>query len=82
MAKGQKIGALWVREQNGGGTYMTGEVEIAGVKRRIVVFNNGYRLEGSRQPNLIIYEETQQSAAERPASSGDQEPSAGPENWR
>ena len=34
MAKGQKMGALWIKEQRGGGSYMTGEVEIAGVKRR------------------------------------------------
>lgn len=52
MAKGQKLGALWVREQRGGGTYMTGEVEIDGVKRRIVVFPNGYRTDANRQPNL------------------------------
>lgn len=86
MAKGQKIGALWVREQRGGGTYMTGEVEIGGVKRRVVVFPNGYRTEANRQPNLIVYEETQTPAAERtPSGAGDDDGggmSSGPDNWR
>lgn len=82
MAKGQKMGALWIREQRGGGTYMTGELEIDGVKRRIVVFGNGFRTDANRQPNYIIYEETQQAAAERetaPTASG--EMSSGPARW-
>lgn len=81
MAKGQKMGALWIKEQRGGGTYMTGEVEIAGVKRRIVVFGNGFRTDANRQPHYIIYEETQPAAAERDAAPPSGDMSAGPERW-
>lgn len=51
----QKIGALWIKEQRGGGEYMSGELEIDGVKRRIVVFRNSYRTDANRQPHYIIY---------------------------
>jgi hypothetical protein len=81
MAKGQKMGALWIKEQRGGGTYMTGEVEMAGVKRRIVVFGNSFRTESNRQPHYVIYEETQQPAAERESAPPAGDMSTGPDRW-
>jgi len=81
MAKGQKIGALWLKEQRGGGTHMSGEVEIGGVKRRIIVFGNSFRTDSNRQPHYNIYEETQQPAAEREAAAPATDMSTGPDRW-
>ncbi len=82
MGKGNKIGALWLREQRGGGGYMTGTIEINGRPQRVVVFPNRYRTEANRQPHHIIYEDTQVSSAEHQAPAAPVEPSAGPDNWR
>lgn len=84
MGKGNKIGALWLREQRGGGGYMTGTIEINGRPQRVVVFPNRYRTEANRQPHHIIYEDTQVSSTERPERPVEDavEPSAGPDNWR
>lgn len=51
--KNEKLGALW--ENNGPkGKYYTGEVEVDGVKVKVVCFPNGYK-ETDRHPDLIIY---------------------------
>ncbi len=69
-----KIGALWIKSSRGGVEFMSGEVEIAGVKQRITVFRNGYKNDTNKQPNYHIYRDTgapSQSAA--PAAPAHQE---------
>lgn len=64
-----KIGALWIKSSRGGAEFMSGEVEIAGVKHRITVFRNGYKNDTNKQPNYHIYRDTgapSQSAALAP----------------
>ena len=46
------IGALW-KKTGQKGEYMTGEVEVNGVKQRIVVFKNSYK-EKENQPDYRI----------------------------
>ena len=48
------IGALW-KKTGQKGEYMTGEVEVNGVKQRIVVFKNSYK-EKKTQPDYRIRE--------------------------
>ena len=59
-----KVGALWIKEQRGGGEHMSGEVEIDGRKTRVVVFRNSYRTEENRQPHYIIYRDQPPPARE------------------
>lgn len=81
--RGPKIGGLWLREQRGGGDYMTGEIEIDGVRQRVVVFRNGYRTETNRQPHYCIYKDQPSQATGSPSDDATPgEMSSGPENWR
>jgi len=52
-----KIGALWIKSSHGGTEFMSGEVEIAGVKHRITVFRNGFKTT-DKQPSYHIYRDT------------------------
>lgn len=55
MAEKKKIGALWLKEQRGGGMHQTGEIELPdGTKLPIIVFKNGYKT-ATNQPDHIIY---------------------------
>ena len=52
----KKIGALWLKEQRGGGMHMTGEIELPdGGKLPVIVFRNGFKTDANRQPDQIIY---------------------------
>lgn len=53
----QRIGALWIKSSRGGTEFMTGEVEIEGVKQRITVFRNGFKTT-DKQPSYHIYRDT------------------------
>ena len=53
----------YMRRPSGVCQFMSGEVEIAGVKHRITVFRNGYRTDVNRQPNYHIYRDTGAPAA-------------------
>jgi hypothetical protein len=60
----KKIGALWRRETRNSGTILTGNIEIGNVKVdeekkiKIIIFTNGYKVKGSKQPDFVIYEDT------------------------
>lgn len=49
----EKLGALWAKAGSKG-QYFTGEIEIGGVKTRIVCFENGYK-DDEKKPDFIIY---------------------------
>lgn len=52
----KKIGALWTKDTRGGGTHMTGELELPdGTKLPVIVFRNGFKTTENRQPDEIIY---------------------------
>lgn len=61
-----KIGALWIREQRGGGEYLSGELTIDGHTQRIVVFRNSYRTDANRQPHYIVYRDQPLPSREEP----------------
>jgi hypothetical protein len=60
-----KIGALWEKD-SARGPYMSGEVEIDGVKTRLVVFRNSYK-EKDTQPDWNIMKS-------KPREGGDRQP--------
>ena len=51
--KDEKLGALWAKTGERG-DYFTGELEIDGVKQKIVVFANGFK-DADNKPDFIIY---------------------------
>lgn len=49
-----KCGALWLtKSKDGKTTYMSGTIEINGVKKRIAVFKNGFKTE-EKHPDYTI----------------------------
>jgi hypothetical protein len=75
MAEKKKIGALWLKEQRGGGMHQTGEIDLPdGTKVPIIVFRNGFKTATNRQPDHIIYirEEQPQSQPTRQDDSDDE----------
>ena len=58
----QKMGALWRKEQRGGGEHLSGEVTIDGRVHRIVVFRNGYK-DNDRKPDFVIYADQDRRSA-------------------
>jgi hypothetical protein len=58
MSDKKKIGALWNKTTPSGKDLMTGNVEVNGEKIKISVWKNGFKAEGTRQPDYIIYEDT------------------------
>ena len=58
MSDKKKIGALWNKTTPSGKDLMTGNVVINGEKIKISVWKNGFKVEGTRQPDYIIYEDT------------------------
>ena len=65
-----KIGALWIKQSRGGAEFMSGEVEVDGVKHRVTVFRNSYKTDANRQPDYHVFKE--QPRAEAASQSGDE----------
>ena len=64
MSEKQKdIGALWLNVSKAGTKYMSGSVEIDGVKTKIVVFKNTYK-EKEAHPDYKIYLSTPREGAQ------------------
>lgn len=73
----QKIGALWTKEQRGGGTHQTGEIELpTGERLPIIVFRNSYKTATNRQPEHIIYLRDDRPQSSPDAEQDNQAPSA------
>lgn len=67
MSEKQKdIGALWLNESKSGTKYMSGSIEIDGVKHKIVVFKNNYK-EQEKHPDYKIYLSTPMGTQDQPA---------------
>lgn len=49
----EKLGALWVKS-GPKGDFFTGEVEIDGVKTKLVIFQNGFK-DSEKKPDWIIF---------------------------
>ena len=65
MSEKQKdCGALWLNVSKTGTKYMSGSVEIDGVKTKIVVFKNNYK-EEEKHPDYRIFLSTPQGALAR-----------------
>ena len=63
MSEKQKdAGALWLNVSKTGTKYMSGSVEIDGVKTKIVVFKNNYK-EEEKHPDYKIYLSTPREGA-------------------
>jgi uncharacterized protein (DUF736 family) len=62
----KKIGALWKKTTQSGKKLYTGNVEIDGKKIQIAVFENSYKAENPKAPDLVIYLDTYK-AAPRPS---------------
>jgi len=74
--KQQSIGALWLNESKSGNKYMAGNVEIDGVKTKIVVFKNSYK-DDEKKPDYRIYLSQPMGGAQttaQPATFEDDEP--------
>lgn len=55
-----KIGGAWKHESSKGTKYFSGQVKLekdlpAGSTLQLVMFKNGYKEEGDKKPDLIIY---------------------------
>lgn len=53
----KSIGALWLNESKAGKKYMSGSIEIDGVKHKVVVFKNDYK-EEDKHPDYKVYPST------------------------
>lgn len=51
--KSSTIGALWLNTDKRGQKYMSGNVEIDGVKHDIIVFKNSYK-DSEKKPDYVI----------------------------
>jgi uncharacterized protein (DUF736 family) len=58
----QNIGALWLKDKANGGKYLTGNIEIDGVKHKIVVFKNDFKKDGEKTPDYRIFPARQQES--------------------
>jgi len=70
----KKIGALWKKTTQTGKTLLTGNIEVNGEKIKLAVFDNGYKQEGTRQPDYIIYEDTDQAPQTQSAPAPESDP--------
>jgi len=57
----EKLGALWVKS-GPKGDFFTGDVEINGVRTKIVAFQNGFKQQ-DKHPDWIIYKSQPKDAA-------------------
>jgi uncharacterized protein (DUF736 family) len=62
--KNEKLGALWAKASSRG-QYFTGQLEIDGVKTRIVVFENKFK-DDEKKPDFIIYKAIPRESQEQP----------------
>jgi len=63
MSEGKKdIGALWLRMSKNGAEYMSGAIEIDGVKHQIVAFKNNYK-KSEKHPDYRIFLSTPREAS-------------------
>lgn len=63
----ESIGALWLGESKNGTKYMSGEVEIDGVKHKIIVFKNKYKEEDRHPDYRILPKQERQDAGQEKA---------------
>ena len=61
--KENEIGALWLNESKSGSKYMSGVVEVNGVKQKIIVFKNNYKQEEKHPDYRILKSEPKQQQA-------------------
>jgi uncharacterized protein (DUF736 family) len=54
----RELGALWTKTSNGGDKYMTGHVEIDGVKHDLILFPNKHKGDNEKAPSLRVYRDT------------------------
>lgn len=79
MARDEKVklGSLWERE-GARGTFMTGEVEIGGVKTDVILFRNTFKKEGSREPDWRIFQGEPRRPKSQHSGSGTEVPEDAP----
>ena len=68
----KSIGALW-KKQGNLGEYYTGNVEIDGVKHKLVFFKNGFK-EKETQPDFMIYKAREKQQEETTQENDDDLP--------
>lgn len=61
----ESIGALWLNESSNGTKYMSGIVEIDGVKHPIVVFKNKYKEEDKHPDYRILPKQKKEGEAKQ-----------------
>lgn len=55
MSNLEKIGAFWTKTDKKGVVYFTGNLELDGKKIKAQIFKNGYKKEGSNEPDYRIF---------------------------
>lgn len=50
-----EIGSLWIKVQENGDEYMTGDVNINGERTSVIVFKNKFKVEGEKTPDFRMY---------------------------
>lgn len=68
MPREDSIGALWIKEGRNG-KYMSGVVEIDGVKANVVVFKNNYKTEDRHPDYRILKSKPREAGPTAPAPS-------------
>ena len=53
MSENKSIGGLWKKEKNGH-EYLSGQIEIDGVKHNFVCFKNSFKKDGDNKPDYYI----------------------------
>ena len=53
----KNIGGLWLKTSEKGNKFMSGSIEIEGVKHKFVVFKNKYK-QGDTHPDYVIFPST------------------------
>jgi len=66
--KNESLGALWIHESQSGQKYMSGTIEIDGVKHGIVVFKNKFKEENKHPDYRILPKQEKQ---DKPAATQD-----------
>ena len=60
----KNIGGLWLKTSEKGNKFMSGSIEIEGVKHKFVVFKNKYK-QGDTHPDYVILPSNPIPAAQR-----------------
>lgn len=66
----KKMGAMWLR-QGKKGTFMSGQVEIGGVKHSFMVFKNNRKQDGSKHPDYEMFQDDGDQAPQQGGSFSD-----------